>query len=353
VKNQTNTVSCAVGDYVIGKIRTAESHVLVFGKVDEVGSGLVVGTVEKNRHVKQLRKSFEVVNKDVILNLGPKPYGGTVLKFDTSHLYTGRKITHDFFGPIHFFYVIQTEVGKTLMKAFDKAAEILRKAGLPEPVNTVWEVNPKEAKPTKYAGYYKHSRQSAKKPHTLAIKPEAVPMTVSDYLYVILHEYAHYLHANHLRSPKVNAAWIKVFNTSIKPQTIDRELSKKILKSMVDGEDRPSDYKGQLEEQERNAFNWIIRTIKQDHAVGIKELDYLFEADQKDEIESLWPRRTLNKKELAPIVSEYATTNYKELWAETFSFHYTKRKLPAGIVTLLEKTLRKVEALEDEPETEE
>lgn len=352
MKNQAS-VTVSEGDYVIGKIRTAESHVLVFGKVDELAKGYVVGTVEKNRHIKQLRKGFEVVNKDIVLNLGPKPYGGTILKFDTSHIYTGRKITHDFFGAIHFFYAIQTEVGKTLMKAFDKAAEILRKAGLPEPVNTVWEVNPKEAKPTKYAGYYKHSRTPAKKPHTLAIKPEAVPMTVSDYLYVILHEYAHYLHYNHLRNPKVNAAWIKLFNTSIKPQTIDREASKKLLKQLIDGEERPSDLKGQLDEADRNAWNWIMRTIKQDHAVGIKELDFLFEAEQKPEIEALWPRRTLMKKELAPVISEYATTNYRETWAEAFSFHFTKRKLPAVVTTLLEKTLRKVEALEEAAEESE
>ena len=46
-----------------------------------------------------------------------------------------------------------------------------------------------------------------------------------------------------------------------------------------------------------------------------------------------------HKKDLAPVVSEYATTNYHELIAESIAFHLTKRKLPAPIAALVEKSL--------------
>ena len=66
MKNQASAVvRCSIGDYVVGKVKTAESHVLVFGKVHDVGDGLVTGVHEKNSHIQKLRKPFEVVAKDV------------------------------------------------------------------------------------------------------------------------------------------------------------------------------------------------------------------------------------------------------------------------------------------------
>jgi hypothetical protein len=305
--------------YVIAKQRTTESYVLFLGRVTAVNGSILEGYKEHFAHLPKHRKLFEVPTKDVAVDLGPSPYPGTVFKFDTSHLYSGRKIVHEFFGDIYFFYKPQKEVGQTLMKAFDKAAEILQRYRCPAPENTVWEVNPKEMK-GKWAGFFKSSKYLDKMPDRFSIKPESVPITLMTLVYVIIHEYGHWFHHHLMKSPKVNATWIKVFNTSIKPQTIDKETSKRLLDSLLAGEERPSDFKGQLEEDDRNAFNWILRTISQDHAVGIRELSILFDANQLDEISSLWPKRTLNKKDLQPVVSEYACKSYSELWAESMAF---------------------------------
>lgn len=337
--------------YIVGKFKTEEGHTLFLGKITAVQGNIVSGYIEKNSHIPKQRKLFEIATKDIALDLGPKPYPGSVHKFDTSHLYTGHKKIHDFFGELHFFYVPEKETGKVLMQAFDKAAAILQKAKMPAPEHTVWEINPKEMK-GKWAGFYAHSKNYLKMPHRLSIKPESMPTVISEFVYVILHEYAHWLHANCIRRVKVNAAWIRLFNTSIKPQTIDKEMSKRLLESLIGGQERPTDFRGQLEEEERNAFNWIVRNIGQDHAVGIKELNLLFEADDMDSIKDLWPKRSLNKKELAPIVTEYATKNYHELFAEAFAYIMMKRKLPdgkampQGIINLMDKTLRVL----DEPE---
>jgi len=330
-------------DFIIGKLRTAESFDLFLGRVTAVNAGIISGYKEKNSHLIKLRQEFEIPLKDVLLDLGQNPHPGVVHKFDVSHLYTGHKKTHEFFGDIYFFYKPSKDVGKLLMDAFDKAQQILERLKLPSPADsTLWEVNCKEAKAGgKYSGYFKPSKDLAKMPHQFSIKPESMPATLMTFVYVIIHEYAHWFHHEFMQGPKVNARWIKLFNTSIKPMTIDKGLSKAILERLLGGEERPQDFRSGLDEDERNAFNWIIRTIHQEHAIGLKELNTLFEADQKDEIEALWPKRNLLKKDLKPVVSEYACKNYHELWAEAFSLHYAKiQKVPQGIVELMEKTIQ-------------
>lgn len=325
-----------VNDYIIGKRRGEESTHLFFGKVESISKGIVYGVVEKNSHIKTMRAGFEIPTRDVVTVLGSDPHPGKVYGLDVTQRFHGRKI-HDFFGPICFLYKPPKAVSEKLWEALDHSAKLLTRAGLPAPENHTWEVH-SSAVPSKWAGYYKNSRKPEKDPHRIAIRPESVPQTVTDLSYVILHEYAHYLHANHATGKKLNARWIRVFNTSIKLQTIERSISERLLKSLLQGTERPSDFRGQLDEEERNAFNWIIRAVAKDHVVSIKELDLLFEAQYHDDIAGLWPKVTLNKKDLTPVVSEYATKNYHELFAESVSFHLIKRKLPDGVTKLVEAT---------------
>ena len=323
--------------YIIGRKRGKEKSTLFFGKVESVSKGIVYGTVEKDSHVKTLRSGFEIPIRDVLTSLGSAPHPGKVYGQDVGLRFVGRKV-HDFFGPICFFYKPEKSVGDKLWAAFDEAAQILEKAKLPPPENAVWEIISAEIK-AKWAGYYKHSKNPEKNPHRLSIRPESVPVTVGDMVYVILHEYAHYFHAHHATGQKLNARWVRLFNTSIKRQTIPRSVIERLLRELLAGQDRPSDFRGQLEEEDRNAFNWILRAIKEGRAVSVKELDLLFEAGYHEDLEKLWPKVDLNKKDLKPVVSEYATVSYKELFAESFAFHFTKKKLPEAVTKLVENTV--------------
>lgn len=327
--------------YIIGRLRLNDNKFRIFyGKLETVSKGIAYGMYEKDMHIKSQRKGFEIPVKDILLDLGTDtPHPGKIYGIDVAHRFHGRR-AHDFFGPIAFFYKPKKNVSELLWTAFDDAAKALEKAKLPQPEDdsTIWEVCGPEPK-SKWAGFYKHSSNVEKMPHRFSIKPESVPLNSTDVMYVILHEYAHWLHANHLTSTKLNAAWIRLFNTSIKVQVIPRAKANQLLDTMLSGNEAPSDFKTGLDEDDRLAFNWIMRSIKNDKAVSIKELDYLFETDNKEDIRSLWPSVGLNKKDLRPIVSEYATVSYKELFAETFAFYFTKRKLPEGVKALLEKTL--------------
>ena len=321
--------------YIIGKNRGKEGFSLFLGRVASSTNGLVTGFVEKDSHIRDKRSGFEVPSKDVLLNLGTEPHPGTVYGFNTANLYQGAK-QHDFFGRICFFYKPEKELATKLMKAFDKAASILEKLGFVPVINSLWQVNSKDSG-GKWAGSYKRSKKPELNPHRFSIKPESLPDT--ELVYVILHEFAHHIHAEYLTSPKINATWIKLFNTSIKLLSIPKDQSQRLLQALIGGEDKPSDFKSGLSEEDALAYNWIIRNIKTDHALSINELNHLFEADFRSEIESVWPQKLLHKKDLRPVLSEYATVSYYELIAESFAFYMLKRTMPQSIQKLVEKSI--------------
>ncbi len=323
--------------YIIGRSVTKDGDRKFFGRVENINRGILEGYVEKNCHFGGThKKPFEIPLKSVVLDLGPEPAPGSVYGFDVTNRFYKSKY-HDFFGNVCFMYHVDKEAARKLFGALDAAAKILTKWGIHLPATQcVWQIMHKESK-GKWAGFYKHSPDPEKTPYLFAIKPESLPD--SEFVYVILHEVAHFIHRNYLTSPKANARWIRLFNTSIKLQSFKKETMVALVNDLIAGEERPSDFKSGLDEENTLAFNWAIRTIRQDHSVSMRELDCLFEAEDKDEIVKLWPQRTLHKKDLAPVVSEYATTNYHELFAESVAFHLTKRKLPAPIAALVEKSL--------------
>jgi len=323
--------------YIIGRVRGKTTSTIFFGKVDHITNGIVYGVHERDSHVNNLRSGFEISVKDVVLDLGKEPHPGTVYGQEVTSRFVGRK-HHDYFGPINFLYKPTPEVSRKLMESFDYAAEILQKARISPPTNSVWEIRSAQIK-TKWAGFYKRSKSPEKNPHRFSIRPESVPVSTIELAYVILHEIGHHVHAEYLTGPKIQAHWVRVFNTSIKLQTIKKEQSQALLDLLLDGEEPPSDFKTGLDEDQRNAFNWIIRTIKADHSLSIKELDLLFNAGYKDDLSSVWPKVTLNKKDLSPVLSEYATVSYHELFAEAFAFALSKRKMPENLVKLLDKSL--------------
>jgi len=290
--------------------------------------------LEKLCHIPNQRYTTTVELKDLVLNLGSEPKPGKVYGLDVTNLFCGRKL-HEDFGLINFFYRPSKQVVKDLWAAFNKVAKILNKRGLSFLLDDlIWEILPytNEA----YAGMYLRSNKEGNSPR-IQIRPEIMP--ASEYVYVILHELAHHLHLGFATGKKLNASWLRLFNTSIRVVNIKKETSSSLLDALLAQEDVPSAFRGQLEEEDALAFKWVLRTISQINALSIKELDILFEADAKDDIRKIWPVRNIHRKDLAPVISEYATKNYRETIAEAVSFVMVGKKLPEPIVKLVEKTI--------------
>lgn len=326
-----------VQHYIVGRQRKTEGFDTFFGRVtEEDARGIITGRIEKDFHVKE--RFFEIPRKDVLVDLGTSPHPGTVYGQDvTSRLMAKRE--HDFFGRVFWFYKPSKEGLKAVEGAMDHAAKLMLKLKLPPlPGDVVLEMRSPEVK-GKWAGYYKHSSSPNKNPHRISVKPEHVSLREVDIVYVLLHEYAHWFHANCATGAKLNARWVRLFNTSIKLQTITKADSQSILEDLLAGQEQPSDFRANLDEDRRNQFNWICRNIKADHALSLHELDVLFEAGYKDDLAAVWPKVTLHKKDLSPVISEYACVSPREAFAEAFAFFVQGKKLPEAVVTLTQKSI--------------
>lgn len=327
------------GTYALAVQRTAEGkgRPFVF-KVSGLHKGIVTGVLEKFSHIPSKKQLVEVSTKDIVLNLGDDPYPGKVHGIDVSELYRGRK-THDYFGPIYWFYKPEADLGNALIKAFDKTHKTLKHAGLDflvSPDTCIWEALPYHGE--KYAGMYIHSKKPDLMPHRFQIRPEIMPAT--DWPYVIQHELGHHCHLQYVTSRKLNAAWIRLYNTSIQVSSIKASKSQEFLDGLLgQAENHPSDYKSLLSEEDTLLYKLVLKNIQTQHSLSPRELDLLFDAEYYDDIRNVWPTRGISKKDLAPIVTEYATKNYKELFAESFALLMTGKKLPKNVQALMEKSL--------------
>lgn len=331
------------GDYLLCSLKGSKDFLM---KVKELSKGEYHGTIEKDCHIREMRKEHTVRERDIILNLGPSPKAGKVYGIDTTNLYRGKR-SHSTFGEIHFFYNPKKEVVQNIMAAFDKAYKHLERLGLEFLIDDiVWEILPfgKE----RYAGMYTRKKGEKGQPRIL-IRPER--MQVVEFPYVILHELGHHLHmGGFVTSKKIDAQWVQLYNTSVRVASIDKQTSKSLLENLLDGQDTISNFKSSLDEDDALALKWILRTIQQYHGLSVRELDTLFEANMMDDIKAVWPLRNIPHKELTPVITEYATKNYRETFAESFG-HYAaklklpgKKDLPSKVVQLLEKTIAHAKA---------
>lgn len=331
------------GEYVIASAGDSGKNFLF--KVSGVDQGIVVGTLEKDSHVRALRKTVEVPKKDIIVNLGRDPKPGKAYDCDLTALYKGRK-THDQWGTLFWFYKPNPEVGERIVKSFDKCARILKQQRLDftiQPESSIWEIQ--KYKDEKYCGMYKHSRDPQKNPHRFIFRPEMVEP--KDYAWVILHEHAHHLEREFMHSKSLRGQWVQLYNSTILVEDIDKKVCKDLLEQFLTQEALPSDFKGQLDEESALALKWILKHIKQQHKLSIKELDVLFDAGFKDDIREVWPVSGVSMNDLQPLVTDYATKSWRELWSESVSLHLTGVQLPKSVVNLVEKSLSHVRTQND------
>ena len=319
-------------DYVVVQLenkKTAGVRVLSSGETLSV-----VSIVDP--HLK--KRTADVPKSSVILNLGSDPRPGKVYGVDFTNLYRGKTVVEGPGTELNWFYKPSKEIKANVNRAFRIVYKRLKAFGLEFLLDndfTVWEILPYTKE--KYAGMYKHPSK-AEVPGRLIIRPEK--MDPSDYPYVILHELGHRLHLRYVQLPKLNAQWVRLYITSIKVSDISKETSAQLLDMLISGEVPPSGFGKTLEEDEdKRALRWLLRYISSARSLSVKDLDCLHRAEAYEELRSIWPDQDIPKKELAPIVSEYATMNVRELFAEAFALHLTKKKLPKAVVKLLEKSI--------------
>ena len=324
-------IGVRAGDYVVVAPAKGRNFLL---KAKIVQNDMVSGVVEEDCHITALRQAIDVSREDIILNVGADPYPGNAFGADTSRLYRGKKL-HPDMGNIHFFYRPDKEVGAKLWHAlsrFYRWAKANRLAFLTTD-DIIWEIEAFEGQ--KYSGMYVSGNETVAP--RIIIRPEKFEPQV--YMFVIAHEMGHHIEVSRCNHPPLHAAWIRLFNTSIKVADIDADVHLELRDRLLDGEDTPSTFKSVLDADTVPMYRQVLQVIRSRHAVGPRELDILFENGYRDDIKALWPTDTIRKKDLAPIISDYATVNWHEAFAEAFAYYVMGYSLPKNVTKLLDKSL--------------
>ncbi len=317
-------------DYVI--IETDDKKRTALAKVKQVDGDIVNILYVENQHIQELRHSEEVDVKYVLINLGPNPRAGKVYGCDTAMLYRGHT-EHERFGKLYWFYEPEKDVRKSVNTALNITFKNLKKFGLEGLAEDeiIWEMHP--AGKQRWAGRYLHPKKGRSR---IQIAPEHD--APSNYPLLFAHELGHRLHRAWLRSMEIESEWIKLYNTSIKITEVDQKITRRFLKNLTQ-DFTLSHLKGSLDDDdEKLALTAILRKIKATHGLSPKELNILLKTGEVEEVASVWPTH-IERKDLKPVITEYATVAYTETIAESFAYHVCGMTLPKSVVKLTEKTI--------------
>lgn len=327
--------------YVLVTSKESKNPFLI--KTTSVDEKNVNGVLEKNRHLGL--KTISVSHKEVVADLGLKPHPGKLYGVDTANLFR-KTFDHDFWGQIHFYIAMDKDGVAKLRKALDNTASKLNKLGLSEYTENLYtEIRAKQGK---WAGKYFHSGKE-KIANKIQYAPEWAQGSIPTLEYCIYHEFGHVLRYNGLTSKTVRAQWQTLYQTTVMPIVIPYKEVKSILEYLrteIESTelDLPQVLKNYVEENEDNEaaaikIKAILRWLKQIHRTSIKELSVLWDTRKMKTLESLWPTGSVDTNKLSPLVTEYATVNVEELFAESFALYCTGKKLPIKVQELLEKSL--------------
>lgn len=326
-------------DYIVAEDKYAKPFL---AQVQEISTDnkTLTAIVEEGRHIKP--NTVTLNRKRVLVSLGKDPKPGKVYGIDVANLYR-RSFTHEFWGTVHFFVKPSPEDMKLLRKALDDvgtAIEKLKLGGYVDVIHTQIR-----AKKGKYAGMYVHAKEG----RHVWYAPECASGSILEMKNIVAHEYGHVLRFNGLTLPKARAKWLELFRVSVLPVVVPEKTLRSMFKAIKSGKDSSSE--GSLAsvlkefEEQANDNNYAIylsalsRWFRQVHHMSPKDLETLWDADKVDVIEELWPTSSIDTSKLDPIVSEYATKNVEELFAEAFTCYVAKKKLPKKVESLLEASL--------------
>ncbi len=328
-----------VNDYIVVSDkpgdRKAVKHLV---KIIRMTNSGIEGLDQKEPHLKKSHVTIED-RSQILVNLGANPDPGMVYGFEVGDRYL-RSVPHDRLGNLHYFMKPTKEMNQDLLNSIDRIIRKFDKLGL----GLMFEIPVSyELRHTKgkYAGMFYRSSNEAKKPHRLDIFPDAVSDETS-FDYIVAHELGHLLHMVVLAScRKLNADWIRLYNQTVKPRVIEKATLKSYADTLASSEGEFRDIlKSSFEEEDgRSNIKLLLRYIKQVHSLSLSNLDDLWNnGNGRDDVIALIPRTSLLSKDIQPAVTEYATKNVEETFAESLALTFTGRKIPKAFSALLEES---------------
>ena len=331
-------MNIAQEDFVIAKIGEKKKDLLFVTKLSKDGLSLS-GVTEKTRHTED-PKDFEIQINDVLANLGPKPKKGTVHGVKVEIFRKSVDIPN--WGNSDWYTLPPKELQLRIKEAFAKAFTIIKKHGLIGVLPVNIEIHPSTGK---MAGCYKCSKKDPTEfPDVLTLFPrtEKEKEEKLDFLYIILHEYAHGIDFRLFHSPKGKAQWIKLYNEMFELKKISEEDLENMYESLVAADSSVEEFKKSLSDDfEIRLFKNILKYIQKSYHLGPRDLNVLL-ATKDPLLKDIFP----DHEEVIDIdttyVTAYATKKVAEFFAESVSFYLQGKKLPKNVTTLVEKTLQSI-----------
>ena len=292
--------------------------------------GLLID-LEKDRHFSP--KRIEIQKHQIVLNLGADPAPGHVYGQDLANVYHG-SIATDYGIDFHKFSKFSEKVNVQVENSAGKALKALKAHGLlcVTQLPIIYEL---KQKTSKYAGMFKSGKEVSR----VMLFTHDTSNANFD-AYVLVHELAHAVDHYLVDSKELRSRWVKLYMHTIKPTTVPLSDAKAMWKPFSVAAS-VSAWKSNFEEDvDRAKVNLILRMIKQAHGVSAHDLNALMATDDFGTIKELWPTSDLHSTELNPLITEYATKNVRETFAEALALHITGTKLPKQVIRLVDDTIQ-------------
>lgn len=312
-------------DYVVGN--DGKKNFLML--VNHVADGIVSGVLDVGRAYTPKNAEFKI--KQVIAVLGPKPavgssYGCIIEPYVSTSV-------HPDWGNVHWHKYMPVAEKKQIKLALDNTAKRLNTAklfGFVEQGALELEVKPAKGK---YTGMYHFYQKGDKASDRMVLRPQdGTPLD-----YVILHEAGHGVWYR-LLSPKVHARWVKLYHNYTKVQDFDLTDINRLRDQYLEDSIHIRDFRGQLPEDDVLLFDSLISTLSGNTRLTAKHLDLLADQQELESVKDVWPQH-VEDSDFEIAITEYATKNVEELFAEAFAFKMLGQKLPKRIDAVMEKTL--------------
>jgi hypothetical protein len=328
------SVKVRKGEYVLVEV----DEKMKLGRVQSFDDTTVSLMLQKD--FPYVKDAAEYDRSQVRVNFGADPLPGRAYGYDLGVLHRGT-IEHDFWGSIHFMYRPDKKTTRLLKNSLDRTAKRVEKLELTEFVERfTTEIRPKQGK---WAGMYLHSKNDLV-PHRVWYAPEWSQRDPDTMDNVIFHEFGHVVRHNGVIDLRYRGRWVSLWQKSIANVKIESRQLKEIRSLIESADPEEARFAQMLKEATADlgprVHKAIVDWFNQAHNIKMRDLELLWKSGKSDQLMSLWPDHLIDTHDLKPVVSEYATKNSEELFAESFAFYCQKKKLPSKVQSLLDDSLR-------------
>lgn len=279
-------------------------------------------------------------SENIIANLGQNPVNGKVFGVDVT-VYQRDLKAEGWPVPIHVYRELGKKEPKIVVKAFKKAQSIMAEQDC-----FVWSTSLKAIKlipnSGKMQGSYSHKNGKEGPMDTLTCS--ATDLTNSAELTeLVLHESCHGIWFRQVPRD-YRARWSALFNKrSIVNRTTQDELDTlaDVIIEFAKTGSRLAEIMKELKSEnpdELDALKEVISYVKKIHHIDKEEFEALAVA-KPEKFKELWPE-VADFSTFKADVTEYATTNVKEFFAESMTYYLLDRSLPKDVKSACKHTLK-------------